>query len=86
METTQLQKNRDVAYRGRTHDVEAHYHRRRNKDSVRDSARINNRFVRTDHIRHAEDTRRGYNILTGQMEVRRGAPTLVDVPLVTPRQ
>ena len=86
VETTELQKNRDVAYRGRTHDVEAHYLRRRNKDSARDSARINNRFVRTDHIRHAEVARRGYNILTGQVEERRMVPTLADVPLVTPRQ
>jgi len=86
METTTLQANRDVAYRGHSHDVEAHYNRRRSKDTSRDAARVNNRFVRTDHIRQAADTRRGsYNILTGQVEERRSAPQHMDVPLVTPR-
>ena len=63
VETTQFQSKRDVAYRGRTHDVEAHYRRRRNKDFERDSARTNNRFARTDHIRSAVVARRGENLL-----------------------
>jgi hypothetical protein len=86
VETTALQKNRDVAYRGKTHDVEAHYHRRRVKDFARDSARVNNRFVRTDFIKNGAVAARGYNILTGQVEERRMGPSHADVPLVTPRQ
>jgi len=69
--------------------VVAHYHRRRDKDTARDSARLNNRFARTDAIRSSQGDHVGgqrYNILTGKVEVRRMVPSHMDVPLITPRK
>ena len=84
IETTSLQNNRDVSYRGRNHDVEAFNQRRRDREFTRDAARVNNRFARTAHIRNGESLRRGFNILTGEVEERRSTLRMAEVPQATP--